>query len=323
MEQCIPRATLPKRHNLPWLNKKIIQAIRKRNLLYKNWRKSGATTVFAKYKRARNNVTYLLRKAKKNFFTSLDPADKKKFWKIVKHINTYKPSVPDLSLGDLCATTNEEKANMLNNFFATCFNEAQSPLTPDDTLGFELNGDCPEVLLCTEEEVICLLHSLDITKSTGLDGISARMLKATAACIAPSLTNLLNMSIRSGQFPQPWKSSLITPIPKSSERSSPSNYRPISLLSIVSKLLERHFHSLITEHLSDIHYPFDQQWGFQPKKSTTTSLLLTLHDWLQHVDNGKEVCAVFFDLKKAFDSVPHRALMSKLVQLGLDNYILR
>ena len=82
----------------------------------------------------------------------------------------------------------------------------------------------------------------------------------------------------------------------------------------------RHFHRVITDHLADIHFPLDKQWGFQPKKSTTTALLHTIHDWLQHLENGKEVCAVFFDLKKAFDSVPHRALMSKLKNIDLDNY---
>ena len=78
----------------------------------------------------------------------------------------------------------------------------------------------------------------------GPDGISARMLKATSESIAPSLTNLFNLSIAKGHFPKLWKAARVVPIPKSTTKHSPSGYRPISLLSILSKLLEKHFHSL-------------------------------------------------------------------------------
>ena len=168
-----------------------------------------------------------------------------------------------------------------------------------------------------------MLNSLNTTKANGPDGISARMLKNTAPSITPSLTKLLNLSIQSGRFPEAWKLSSVVPIPKGNEHETPSNYRPISLLSVTSKLLERHFHQLITDHLSDNHPLANTQWGFQPAKSTVTALLSTTYDWLEEMEAGRDICSVFLDLKKAFDTVPHQSLMEKLVRLNLNPFILQ
>ena len=103
---------------------------------------------------------------------------------------------------------------------------------------------------------------------------------------------------------------------------APSDFRPISLLSILSKVLERHFHMLISDHLTEHHPLSNCQWGFQSKKSTVSALISTTNDWLQNLEAGKEVGAVFFDFEKAFDRVPHEPLLSKHVSLGLDPHIM-
>ena len=111
-----------------------------------------------------------------------------------------------------------------------------------------------------------------------------------ATSIAPFVTRLFNLSIQSGKVPTEWKQSLVVPIPKSSDLSSPNNYRPISLLSILSKLLERHIHMLITTHLTENHTLSNAQWGFLASKGTVTALLDTTHRWLEMLENGKHVC---------------------------------
>ena len=143
------------------------------------------------------------------------------------------------------------------------------------------------------------------------------MLKCTAACIAPSVTQLFNLSIRLGKLPDTWKTSFVAPIPKSSRNQLPSNYRPISLLCILSKVLEKHIFSLTVEHLED-HYPLsDCQWGFRPGRSTVSALLSITHEWLRLLESGYDICAIFLDYKKAFDSVPHAPLINKLRRIGL------
>ena len=116
-------------------------------------------------------------------------------------------------------------------------------VTTSHYIAAENTTDSFEDLLCTEEQVFYYLSNLDTRKANGPDGISARMLKETAKSIAPSLTHLFNLSITKGQFPRLWKTASIVPIPKT-DKHSPSGYRPISLLPIVSKGLEKHIHSI-------------------------------------------------------------------------------
>ena len=149
------------------------------------------------------------------------------------------------------------------------------------------------------------------------------MLKSTASSIAPSIHKLFNLSIRLGRIPHQWKHSMIVPIPKSTRMADPGNYRPISLISILCKLLEKHICSLMHDHLSNFHQLSNSQWGFRSGRSTVTALLSVTHDWFSALECGKEVCAVFFDYRKAFDSVPHQPLLKKLESLHFSEGILR
>ena len=139
---------------------------------------------------------------------------------------------------------------------------------------------------------------------------------------APPLAKLFNISIKLGRFPTCWKTSSVVPVPNSSKHNEVANYRPVSLLPVVSKLLERHIHRAITTHLNEIRPLSNKQWGFQPGKSTVTALLAVTHDWFKALESRHNVCSVFLDLRKAFDSVPHRLLLEKLNTYALDSHIL-
>ena len=344
MNESIPKGTLPKRQNLPWLSKNLIQAMRKRNYLYRRAKRTGVPRDMGQYQTARNKAITMLRNAKIAFFNKLNTADKKQFWKTMKYLWKEQNTIPVLSHNGSSAHNDNDKANMLNNFFSQCFNTKLHPLTPLDCHRFTTSGECPKNILCTEEEIIHLLQNIDVSKSSGPDRISCRMLKVTAHSIAPSITKLFNMSMTLGCFPQTWKLSNVVPIPKSANNTSPTNYRPISLLSVLSKLLERHMYSQITSHLETHHPLSTSQWGFQSGRSTVNARLETTHNWFQFMDTGKEVGAarletthnwfqfmdtgkevgaVFFDLQKAFDSVPHHALLDKLRDLQLNEFILK
>ena len=168
--------------------------------------------------------------------------------------------------------------------------------------------------------MVALIRSLDISKATGPDGISARMLKGTVDSIVPSL---FNISIKAGQFPQCWKESSIVPIPKDGDHSKSGNYQPISFLSITSKLLECHYYWLLTGHLRSSCPLAPNQWGFQHGKSTVASLLAVVHAWLQALESKKEIVAILYDLCKAFDSASHAPLLQKLGTTGFHSHILK
>ena len=254
---------------------------------------------------------------------SLKYCDKKHFWKIVKSLNKKKTTIPTLSENGNYASMNYEKAEMLNSIFNKSYNCSIPPLNFADLDELDPVEDNFSNILCTVEEVKLNLENLDVSKSNGPDGISARMLKGVAANIAPSVTKLFNISLTSGCFPVLWKSLNVVPIPKCNDLTNPNNYRPISLLPILSKVLEHHVCSLLTEHLSFTVPISEEQWGFQNKKSTALALLSATHDWFQSIDNGVDICAVFFDLKKAFDTVPHRILIEKLKTFAFSPSLIR
>ena len=234
-------------------------------------------------------------------------------------------SIPSLKEGGIAVESDLDKAALFNRYFSKCFNQSVPPLNDEDILEFSSINPllCPEEFLCTEHEVVEMLSSLDIKKANGRDGISARMLRSTAASIAHGITLLFNKSITTGQIPKAWKTSSVVPVPKGSEPTSASNYRPISLLPVVSKLLEKHMHFLISCHIKTSYPIASHQWGFQPGKSAVSALVDVLRHWSSALDQRKEVAAVFFDLRKAFDSVPLRPLLNKLKSVGLSDHLIK
>ena len=291
--------------------------------MYKELRQANNDSVSRLYSRARNRVTAMLRYAKKNYFHRLKDANNADLWKAIKHLNKNPTTIPNLNLhnGEV-ATTPVDKANALNLFFASCFNQSSPPLSRHNSQDL-VSAECPEELLCTEDEVLEMLLALDTTKANGPDGISGTMLKYTATSIAPVLTKLFNLSIKTGTVPTAWKISTVVPIPKGKAGPDLTNYRPISLLSICSKMLERHVAAILSYRIQDSCPLSASQWGFMPRKSTTTALLSVLHNWHLHLEANTDICAVFFDLRKAFNSVPRRPLVQKLEQLGINKFLLK
>ena len=326
MYECIPQTTSTAGSAAPWLNRKLVNGMRRRNVLFKRAKELRTSTSWLKYKIQRNKLVSNLRGAKKEYMEKLCnlSSNAKKFWSAMKKLNNSSSSIPTLLHNNSTASSDKEKASMLNQFFSNCFNRSEPPLDTSDIEQMRVHPDlCPPELLCSDEEILELLQALDTNKASGPDGIAARMLKSTASVIAPSLKTLFNYSVMNGVVPDEWKNSNIVPIPKSSNRAQASNYRPISLLSILSKILEKHFYNLIFTHV-DLFCPLSpNQWGFLPGRSAGSALLTVTDEWHQILEQNAEVGTVFFDLKKAFDSVPHRPLLNKLASMGLDSHILQ
>ena len=152
----------------------------------------------------------MVKSAKSSYFKNLNPRNKKCFWKAIKYLKKQQSTIPTLTYQDTTAKCDSEKASLINEFFSACFNRDIPPLSSADNDLHSLQYNlCPEQLLCTIDEVLFLIKSLDLSKANGPDGISAQILKGTAHSIAPSLTKLFNIFIRQGNFPE------CVPIPKS------------------------------------------------------------------------------------------------------------
>jgi len=150
----------------------------------------------------------------------------------------------------------------------------------------------------------------------GIDSISPKVLKHCALAIFEPVNHLFQLSLDQGYLPQEWKLHLVTPVFKSGDRSLVNNYRPISLLCIISKVLERLIFDHIIDYLSS-KVLNTHQFGFLRGKSTIQQLLLFLGDITNAINEHLQVDAIYLAFRKAFDSVPHDKLLLKLQAIGI------
>lgn len=162
-----------------------------------------------------------------------------------------------------------------------------------------------------------LLQNLNPHKATGPDGIPAYFLKECSNEIAPILTLIFQCSMQQGSMPDEWKTANIIPIFKKGDRTSTGNYRPVSLTSICSKLLEHIIYSSIFCHLKEYNILCEEQHGFQTGKSCETQLIMTINDFANCLNENNQIDCIFLDFSKAFDRVPHNRLCEKLSYYGI------
>ena len=149
MERCIPKAQVPKRKNLPWLTKEIVRLIRRRNYYYRRYQRLKCSKDKLKYQSLRNKVVNMLRDSKSKFFNNLNPKSSKSFWSAVKYLNKQESSIPTLITNECSTETDEDKADLLNKYFAECFNRSQPSLSSECYCSPDPMG-CPSDLLCTK-----------------------------------------------------------------------------------------------------------------------------------------------------------------------------
>ncbi len=163
-----------------------------------------------------------------------------------------------------------------------------------------------------------VLRSMRPNVASGPDGISSPVLRACSSSICTPLARLFNRSLSTGKVPDDWKlSHVVTPIHKSGDQRLVLNYRPISLLSLTSKVLERVIHNALMEHMLDNHLLSNRQFGFLPASSTQEALLTATKDWHEMLERRSNVMCVFLDLSKASNSLPHSLVLESLSRVGV------
>lgn len=175
----------------------------------------------------------------------------------------------------------------------------------------------PEISI-TLNGVEKLLKGLNPNKASGPDQISPRLLKELHHEIAPFLLKIFQSSLKTGIVPEDWKSALVAPVYKKGPKSKPSNYRPISLTCIASKIMEHILVSNIMDHFdsNELLCPF--QHGFRSKHSCETQLISFTQEIFDNLESGKQTDLIVMDFSKAFDKVDHNLLIYKLFNLGID-----
>ena len=226
----------------------------------------------------------------------------------------------EITEGNRILTGNREKANSFNEFFLSHSNvDSTNAVLPD--LGDDLLNVIEDIT-ATEEEISVILMNLDVNKASGPDGISARLMKEAGHAIVPSFTRLINLSFEMCKMPSLWKKAFVIPIHKKGSKSSLNNYRPISLLPVPSKIIEKIvfknvYHFFDTNDLLSQH-----QSGFRPNDSTVNQLAFLYNEFCKALDMKKDVRIVFCDISKAFDKVWFDGLLFKLEKNGIKGNLL-
>ena len=314
----------------PWMNNSIRRAIRRRNRLFKIHVKKRTGTSWDRYRQQRNLTTSLIRSNKKKYFSNLNErlqdssTSSKSWWGIVKSLYGAKMqmSIPTLIEGARYICCSKEKSELFNDYFYAQNLIDDSCAIPPSNISYFQTTITLSNIYASEREINNLLKSVDTSKACGCDGIGNKILKLCANGITTSFTSIVNLSLLSGSFPDQWKLANVIPIFKKDDRQSKLNYRPVSLLDLLSKIFEKIVYIRLYNFLSEIFFLNPLQSDFRPDDSTVNQLICLVHKIYDALERGKEVRMVFLDISMAFGKVWHKGLLYKLETIGVRDPLL-
>ena len=319
----------------PWLTHEIRQLMNTRDYHKRKFKQTDSEIHWESYQRLRNKVNNKLRTAKANHVrkTMRESADNANaFWKQIKNCYPTKDSCSPAKSFKVDGKYTSDKSLIANAFCKFFTNVGSSLLTSpivDYTwkvfnIGHYMRKINPRSHVfkfreVTLQETLKILKSTKSSKATGIDTIPAKVIKEIAEEIAPPLTFLINKSLEHGIFPSAEKIAKITPLYKSGDRSNTDNYRPISILNIISKVVERVVFDQLSNYLEENNLLSDYQYGFRKKRSTKDAVTKFTDHIRKNMDSSKVTGALYMDLRKAFDTVNHSCLLHKLPYYGILN----
>ena len=307
---------------------------RKRKLeLHKNALVDNSHDTWTTYRTYRNLYNKTTRASKKLHYENTlrqNAMNPKKTWDTLRELTTGKkttPKIDKLTVDNLTITDPLQKADAFNRFFTQAGKRIYESVEPTskDPCDYIPDRDIPPLILhdITEAKICQTIDNMDPKTSTDSNGISMKMLKFIKTQIAKPLAHLFTLSVTTGVFPSKLKTSRTIPIFKAGDNSSCDNYRPISLLSTISKVLEKIVACSLVDHLENNNLLYENQFGFLRNRSTVHNILQLTNKITKDLNDKKYVIGVFLDLRKAFDVVSHDILLKKLKKLGLDNTTLK
>ncbi|XP_045453918.1 uncharacterized protein LOC123663272 [Melitaea cinxia] len=308
--------------NLPkddWITQEVINCINIRN---KAWVKFKMNPKDDKLKEQftieQNKVNKLIKRLRKQYYLNAFENCRrkpKKMWNLISSLSNNKVkncNVPSKLVinGDII-TDCTEICNTFNNFFSTigsvlvnCIpthyhNPNTHLFTQQNTSTTLLNRFKP----CTSLEVLKIINNLDSNSSSGIDQINTKTLKCIKDLIVDELVACINKCLDEGSFPDSLKIAKVSPIYKSDLKTDPSNYRPISVLPVLSKIFEKILYTRIYQHLNEFDFLSKKQYGFRPKANTLAATIDLVSNIKSAIDKKQVAVGIFIDIKKAFDAM--------------------
>ena len=327
--QCFPLKKLSRKRakDKPWMTKGIRKSRTHRNNLYK---KALAGKIdFNTHKAYRNQLRKHMRRAESNYHLNIFNNRQNSIKDMWKHMGKIlnpskiktKTLIKKLILNNRNIENDQTIANTMNEYFVTVGENLASKLpSPQKSFDLFLKGDFPHSLFfepIVTEEVSKEIQLLKVNKTPGPDEITNSILIGTEAYIVKPLTYVFNLSIQKGIFPNKLKVAKVSPKFKTDDRTQQSNYRPISLLSVFHKLLEKLISRRLNKYLEKYNILNENQFGFRKNHSTNLAILDITEQIYSNIEAGHKGLGIFLDLKKAFDTVNHHILLRKLQHYGI------
>ena len=334
LSNCIAKNSLtvvvPRRFRLikPWMSRGLLRCIKNRDRMHLSLKRNPSNQILSvTYCRYKNYCNDLLKRLKRVYEqTELNKHAKnpKMMWKTIKTIghSVTQNMIPTDLLR--IANTPMESVERVNIFFANVGKELADRITGSHNQNSAVplveagsSGGSMIMLETTEKEVESILVNLKTERSVGWDGISTKILKNSKYMIIPPLTHIINLSISNGIFPSVFKISIIHPIHKSGSKDNITNYRPISVLPALSKVMEKIINKRLLSYLEKENILSPNQYGFRAGYSTSDAATNLTESIALYLDSKMKCLGVFLDLAKAFDTVSIPRLLNKMGSIGV------
>ena len=311
----------------PWFDKELIKLRREKESAYKTFKNCRTAYNETLSKQIKKKYEALIKLKRKSYFKSLflkHKGNSKETWKIINRLLGKKRSKiadKEISINGRLCNDNVTIANAFNDFFTELPKKLHRklPNTPKTFKAFLSKRNMNSFFLnpTSLSEVWKIIVSMQRKSSTGFDKVSSLMLKELPENILICLVHIFNMSFAKGEFIEEFKIAKIIPIPKKGDLSLMKNYRPISLLSCISKVLEKLMSSRLNSFLSKYNLLYRCQFGFRKKYSTELATSFLINKITDAIEAKCKVMGIFIDLSKAFDCLDHSILLHKLDNIGV------
>lgn len=314
--------------NTPWITNGLRNACKKKNQLYKKYINNPSIQNESKYKQYKNRLTKIMRSCRKKYYNDIIESNKnmKGTWNVLNKLikgqsNAKQDVVPEyFSNKDKIIKDMPDIVNGFNEYFVRVGQELAEQIAPSiiksDEVG-QWNNNSMFLHPVDELEIIGIVNKWKHKMSCDWNDVDMSIVKQIIKVIAKPLSYICNLSFQTGKFPDKMKMAKVVPLYKTGDKHLFTNYRPISLLSQFSKILEKLFAERLMEFIEKDKILTDSQYGFRSGRSTSHALIELTDEITKCIDSKHYVAGIFVDLKKAFDTIDHHILLNKLEKYGI------